>query len=424
MPKESGASAGRPLGGLEVQLLPQLAQQRLRRAALPIAQEPVVGEDLHLIVREHDGQERVVLAGLAHPLRVHPRRRRRAVVAIGDVEHRHLPEERLEPASHLGRHHPQPVLDAVRRDEVVLRRGPLHRLDLAIDALACEVREEHRLVVRRERLDVAGAVVLLVRARLLVLLDDVADVLLHRGAGDEAGLPVGPHLLRVHVEARRRLPPQHPPARELVEVPLRLLVHLGRVLVRPLRKIDLRARDAEEAVGVPFRHRPRLGGVDDVVGRGGHPDGVVGGGAQRSEGAEDGHRGSSAVSPVSYHRRAPRAAVPSAPEAVLTFQRADAPTRVPEGEYMTRMMKGLALGLALALAAPAIADDAQDTVTEKKSDARRKVRGAKSDITGKKTADDRVEDAKDAAHGSAAKARKGARKTGRKVKHEAHEATK
>jgi len=88
------------------------------------------------------------------------------------------------------------------------------------------------------------------------------------------------------------------------------------------------------------------------------------------------------------------------------------------------MMKGLAVCLALAVTAPAIADDTQDTVTEKKSDAKRKVRGAKSDITGKKTAGDRVDDATDSAKASAAKARKSARKAGRKVKHEAHEATK
>jgi hypothetical protein len=80
----------------------------------------------------------------------------------------------------------------------------------------------------------------------------------------------------------------------------------------------------------------------------------------------------------------------------------------------------LALGLALALVAPA-AGDAEDTVTEKKAQAKKKARDLKP---GHKTAGDHVDDASDTAKEAVAKTKKGARKAGRKVKEEAHDATK
>ena len=88
---------------------------------------------------------------------------------------------------------------------------------------------------------------------------------------------------------------------------------------------------------------------------------------------------------------------------------------------MKTMMRALALATALGFAAPALASDSSDTVTEKKAHARKKARDLKP---GDKSFDDRTEDAKDTARETTAKARKGARRTGRKVKHDAHEATK
>jgi hypothetical protein len=90
---------------------------------------------------------------------------------------------------------------------------------------------------------------------------------------------------------------------------------------------------------------------------------------------------------------------------------------------MKRMVKALAAVLALGLAAPTIAadaNDAKDTAAEKKAEAKKKVRSAK----GSKTAEDRANDAKDTAASSTAKAKKSTRKAARKVKEEAHEATK
>ena len=90
---------------------------------------------------------------------------------------------------------------------------------------------------------------------------------------------------------------------------------------------------------------------------------------------------------------------------------------------MKSWVKGLAIALAVGLAAPAMAanaDDAKDTATEKKADAKKKVRSMKKH----KDAGDHVDDAKDTATSAGAKAKKSARKTSRNVKHEVNEATK
>ncbi|MFL5270886.1 MAG: hypothetical protein ACJ79R_17455 [Anaeromyxobacteraceae bacterium] len=90
---------------------------------------------------------------------------------------------------------------------------------------------------------------------------------------------------------------------------------------------------------------------------------------------------------------------------------------------MKSWVKGLAITLAVGLAAPAMAattDDAKDTATEKKADAKKKVRGMKKH----KDAGDRVDDAKDTASSASAKTKKSARKASRNVKHDVNEATK
>ncbi len=87
----------------------------------------------------------------------------------------------------------------------------------------------------------------------------------------------------------------------------------------------------------------------------------------------------------------------------------------------TRGLRAIAVGLALALAAPAMAGDAQDTVTEKKAQVKKKARAAKP---GRHTMKDRANDAKDSMKAGVAKTKKQARKAGRKVRHRVHQATK
>lgn len=89
---------------------------------------------------------------------------------------------------------------------------------------------------------------------------------------------------------------------------------------------------------------------------------------------------------------------------------------------MRRWAKALAVAAGLGLAVPVLAastDDAKDTATEKKAEAKKKVRSAKPS----KSAQDRADDTKDTAASSTAKAKKSARATGRKAKKEVNDAT-
>jgi hypothetical protein len=84
---------------------------------------------------------------------------------------------------------------------------------------------------------------------------------------------------------------------------------------------------------------------------------------------------------------------------------------------MKRMAWTAALVAALGVAAPAYAgdraDDAKDTVTEKKAQTKKGLRDLKP---GDKTAEDRKDDAKDSLDEAGAKVKKGAREVKRDVK--------
>jgi len=137
----------------------------------------------------------------------------------------------------------------------------------------------------------AGAIVLLVGPRVLVLLDDAREVLLDRGAADQPRLPMCAHPLRVDVEARRVVRLQNTSPAQVGERPGPLRVDLGRVLVGAGGQIDLRPRDVQEAVGIAPRKLARLVGDDDVVGRRRHPDSELrrrAQGAKRSQGSHCG----------------------------------------------------------------------------------------------------------------------------------------
>ena len=143
--------------------------------------------------------------------------------------------------------------------------------------------------MRRERVDVAGAVVLLVGPRLLVLLDEVRVVLGDRGAGDEPDLAVLAHPLRVDVEVRLGVRHEHAAVHQLRQVLPSLRVDRVGVLVDALGQVDLGARDVQEAVGVSLGERARLLRRDDVVGRGRDAGGERGGRAEGAKRGEDGH---------------------------------------------------------------------------------------------------------------------------------------
>ena len=122
----------------------------------------------------------------------------------------------------------------------------------------------------RELEHVPRAIVLLVAARPLVLLDEVAVVLVDREARRHAGLDVRAHLQAVDIEARRVLDDERRLGLSVCEVLGGLGVdRVGVGIVSPAADRSPRATRAESSAGC---RRPARGlvGVDDVVGNGGH----------------------------------------------------------------------------------------------------------------------------------------------------------
>ena len=94
------------------------------------------------------------------------------------------------------------MADSVRRDKVIERRLATGVADNQIDCLVVAIREKGRPRVGGERLDVARAVVFLVLARLLVLLENARQIVLGVERRDDARLRMGAHRLAIGVELR------------------------------------------------------------------------------------------------------------------------------------------------------------------------------------------------------------------------------
>ena len=125
------------------------------------------------------------------------------MVAVGDVQRGDAGERRDERVA-VGAADRARSCAARRRPRVKSMSGgaAVARAADAIDLRRRAVGEEHRAGLRAEGEHVARAVVFLVAARALVLLDDVAIVFVDREARGEAGLHVAAHPQPVEVDAR------------------------------------------------------------------------------------------------------------------------------------------------------------------------------------------------------------------------------
>ena len=166
-------------------------QQLLRRPSVQILQHPVVGQNLHLIVRKNHGEEPAAFTR-ALAILINARRRRAAMMAVGDVQVGNPRKLRFDEFEFVRLpNRPGHMPHAVPGREINLRlAGGLFR-DEFVQGTGGRIGQEHRAGLRVQRLDVPHAVVLLVHARQLVFPDDAALVFLATGGGDEAGLRYG-----------------------------------------------------------------------------------------------------------------------------------------------------------------------------------------------------------------------------------------
>ena len=205
------------------------------------------------------------------------RRRRAAVVPVRDVRDGNAREELLElvaPAARARGDLPDRVADAVRRDEVVERGGAAGVGDDRVDRLVVAVGEERRTRVRLKRLDVARAVVFLVLARLLVLLEDAREVVLRVEARHDARLRMGPHRLAVGVVLRLRVLDKRAVRPQRVKRAARLRIGLRRRAGRTVGQVDLGTRDVQKALRIARGQGLRLGRVHHII-RNGRDQGRV-----------------------------------------------------------------------------------------------------------------------------------------------------
>ena len=146
------------------------------------------------------------------------------------------------------------------------------------------VGEEGGAGVGMQRLDVPRAVILLVLARLLVLLEYPGKVVLRVERCDDAGLRVIAHHLAIGVERGHCVLHESAAGTETVKGLLRLSVSLWRGAIRPVGHVDLRTGNVEEAEGIPSRKGTGFCGIHHIVWNGGNTRRRLGRRADRSEG--------------------------------------------------------------------------------------------------------------------------------------------
>ena len=212
-------------------------------------------------------------------------------MTVGDVEAGHAVEHGGQPGDRRRIvDHPDRVAHAVGRDvgdRVAVRRPR----DEAVRLRRIGIRQEHRAGLRRERLDLADAVVLLVGAGEFVLANAVAVVVGDRRGGDDAGLDMLAQGQPIGVIARRRIADQDAVGDQAAEIVGRFGVDRGGVRIGIERQVNLGLGNVQEAERLPGRLRAGFGAGQHIVGRGGNIGSAAGGRAQSAERLDEGHGG-------------------------------------------------------------------------------------------------------------------------------------
>jgi len=168
--------------------------------------------------------------------------------------------------------------------EVVQRISLAGGLDQGLELRGAPIGQEDGAGLGSGGQDVAGAVILLGLAGLLVLLDQVLVILVHRKGAGDSGLDVVAHLKAIDVQRWLLIQDQDPLAPKAGEVLSRLAVHRRVVGVDAFGQVDLGARHVQEAHGLAFSQGGGFAPIHHVVGDGGHVGDMLGVGAQGAEG--------------------------------------------------------------------------------------------------------------------------------------------
>ncbi len=283
-------------GGGNLELFRNLGHEFFRGMTVQVLHDPVVIHDVELVRREDDGLEKIVafLTGVSGILGlavvVDSGSGGAAVVAVGDVEGIDLLEGLFDfPDEGVVVDDPDGVYETVGAGEIVKRLFGPNPVEETIEHLVVAVGEEDRAGVGIGGGDVVGAIVFLVPAGELVLLDQVLLVFLDRGPGHEAGLDVSSHLLLIDIEAGLRFLDEDAPFDQFLEALGGLFVDFAVIVVELGREIDFGLGDVQERVGVFPDHLFRFFGGENVVGGSGHLGDEFEAGAEGAERFDDGH---------------------------------------------------------------------------------------------------------------------------------------
>ena len=188
---------------------------------------------------------------------------------VGHIEGVNLRREYLRYAGDLSlvAYHPELVAEAVLIGKTVDRRDGYGFSDYLRQPRIVLVGEEHRLDVGVLDTHVHHPVVLLVLARELVLLYGSRTVVVGMGAEHDSVLGPAVHGLRIDIVAGTGVAHQPAPLLPLAEVLHGLVVDPGVVVLEHGLEIYLGLGYVQQ--GFLPSHRPGLGRVEHIVGRGG-----------------------------------------------------------------------------------------------------------------------------------------------------------
>ena len=211
------------------------------------------------------------------------------MVTVGDVERMHGVESRGQTGLGIAvANGPERVPNAVQPGVGVrcARRGGGNE---GVDFGRGRVDQQHRTGLGVERVDLAHAVVFLVRTGEFVFADAVGVVIGHARGGDQPGLAVLAHDDAVGVVSCRGVARQHAGVNHRLQVFGGLGVDRGRIRVGTWRQVDLRFGNVQKTPRAARGACPCLLGGQHVVGRSDDIVGASGGGTEGGEGLDQVH---------------------------------------------------------------------------------------------------------------------------------------